>query len=141
MFPTCILAIENDEQRLLAEELFIKYRKKMYSIALRRVKDPNDAEDAVSEAFFHVVDHIEKFEDAESKASVGLLSIITDRCAIRIFNQRTKAEVSADENAADESECDINVETAVVTKEQIEMLMLNHQVLKELIMRLKLILQ
>jgi RNA polymerase sigma-70 factor (ECF subfamily) len=119
MFPTCILAIENEEQRLLADQLFIKYRRKMYAIAYKYLGNATDAEDAVSEAFVHIVDHIEKFEDATSKASIGLLSIITQRCAIRIFNIKKKIDITNEEENFEELEGDFNVENAVITGEQI----------------------
>lgn len=119
MFPTCILAIENDEQRLLAEQLFIKYRRKMYAIAYKYLGNATDAEDAVSEAFVHIVDHIEKFEDATSKASIGLLSIITQRCAIRIFNGKKKIDITDEKDNFEDIDSDFSVENAVITGEQI----------------------
>lgn len=119
MFPTCILAIENEEQRLLAEQLFIKYRRKMYSIAYKYVQNSTDAEDAVSDAFVHIVDHIEKFEDSTSKASIGLLSIITQRCAIRIFNKKKRIDIIPDEDTLESFDDEFNVENIVITQEQI----------------------
>ena len=59
----------------------------MYTIAYAHLHNRYDAEDAVSEAFIHIIKHIEKFKDPASNATLGLIYVITHRCAIKIFNK------------------------------------------------------
>ena len=82
-----ILSVENEKRNLIAQELYIRYKNKMYTIAYAHLHNRYDAEDAVSEAFIHIIKHIEKFKDPASNATLGLIYVITHRCAIKIFNK------------------------------------------------------
>ena len=125
MFPTCILIIQNEEQRLLAEDIYLKYKKKMFYIAYTHLHNKIDAEDAVSEAFTHIVDHIEKFEDSASNSTIGLISIITRRCAIRIFNKsKNIVNMLEEEVISLNDDFEFKVEDIIITREMIENLMI-----------------
>ena len=53
--PLMILAIENDDDRAYITELYLKYRKLMYSVAIEIVRDPHIAEDMVASAVTEMI--------------------------------------------------------------------------------------
>ena len=54
-----ILAIENDDDRTLVIDIYLKYRKLMYSVAMQIVQDHQIAEDMVMAAIADMIDKIE----------------------------------------------------------------------------------
>lgn len=57
--PLMILAIENDDDRTYITDLYLKYRKLMYSVAIDIVRDPQIAEDMVASAITEMIVEID----------------------------------------------------------------------------------
>lgn len=51
--------VETDEERDLVTRLYYTYERMMYKIALGILKNPHDAEDAVSEAFIRLIKNLD----------------------------------------------------------------------------------
>lgn len=60
MLPLMITAIENDDDRQLAAELYTRYRAVMLRRAGSILKEDDRAEEAVQEAMLRVIRHLEK---------------------------------------------------------------------------------
>ena len=56
--PITILLIEDDSDRAFMEQLYLDYSKLMYAVAMSRLGNPLDAEDAVHEAILRLIDKI-----------------------------------------------------------------------------------
>lgn len=57
--PLMIMLVGNDDDRALVTEIYLKYRKLMFAIAMRIVQDPHVAEDMVMAAIAEMIDNIE----------------------------------------------------------------------------------
>lgn len=58
--PFAILAIGNEDDRAFMVRLYLDYRWLMYKVALRIVREPQLAEDMVSQTVCEMIDHLEK---------------------------------------------------------------------------------
>lgn len=54
MLPIYLAYLDNDNDKLLFEEMFYSYRKQMFVLALSILENSNDAEDAVSDVFLRI---------------------------------------------------------------------------------------
>lgn len=54
-----IMLIGNDDDRALVTEIYLKYKKLMFAIAMKIVQDPHVAEDMVMAAIAEIIDNIE----------------------------------------------------------------------------------
>lgn len=61
MIDAVLLNIENEEQRNELAIFYEKYKKRLYSIALSKIHNEIDAEDAVQEVFSDIADKPEIF--------------------------------------------------------------------------------
>ncbi|MDD3213709.1 MAG: sigma-70 family RNA polymerase sigma factor [Eubacteriales bacterium] len=59
MLPLAILAIENNDDRLFFEQLYLDYAPLMMGCAMNILQDPEDAKDAVEQAVVRLIDHID----------------------------------------------------------------------------------
>ncbi|MEG2014002.1 MAG: sigma-70 family RNA polymerase sigma factor, partial [Anaerovoracaceae bacterium] len=50
----------NDSERDLVNEIFQNYNVKLFNISFKILRSQSDAEDAVSNAFLKIIDHMEK---------------------------------------------------------------------------------
>lgn len=57
--PLMILAIENDDDRAFITQIYLKYRKLMYAVAIDIVRDPQIAEDMVAAAITEMIEGID----------------------------------------------------------------------------------
>jgi RNA polymerase sigma-70 factor (ECF subfamily) len=57
-FPNAILLIQDDSDRAFMERLYLNYSKLMYAVAMKRLSNPQDAEDAVHEAILRLMKKI-----------------------------------------------------------------------------------
>lgn len=80
------LAIENQEERLLAEELYNTYKNRMYNIAFSILHNREDAEDAVMDAVCKIVRNISLFNGIERNKAESLIVIIIRNTAINRYH-------------------------------------------------------
>lgn len=72
----CISAIQNDAERSMVESLYHQYYKFMLYLANEILHDPNQAEDAVSQAFVKIIDKFQKFSFEDCNKTKGLIGIL-----------------------------------------------------------------
>lgn len=96
MIWSLILAIEDEQERSIAEELFLTRYDIMYTQANKILKNEADAHDAVMKAFENIIEHVQKFSGTPENND-RLIYIYTRNAAIDIYRQRkTKGTISLD---------------------------------------------
>ncbi len=77
--------IDSPADRDKFEIIYRNYRNLMYHVAYQIVRNREDAEDAVQQAFFSIIKIIEKIGGSECPETKSLVVIITERKAIDIL--------------------------------------------------------
>ena len=80
------LAIENDSERELAEQLFLTYKSKMFNIAYSILHNNEDAEDSVMDAIYKIANNISMFVDIDRNKTESLIVIIIRNTAINRYH-------------------------------------------------------
>lgn len=97
MFALFSVAEKQDEPTRF-EQLYLTYRRVMFSAANSVLRDPQLAEDAVQQAFMRVMDHMEKVSEVICPQTKSFMVIIVRNIAINMYNERKrKTVVSFDE--------------------------------------------
>ncbi len=87
------MTIENDGERRLAEELYLSYRGRMYGIAYSVLHNREDAEDAVMDAVYNIVNNISRFASLPRNKTESLIVIIVRNAAINRYNRNRRRGV------------------------------------------------
>lgn len=82
--------LETDEERSKFEKLYYKYRSMMYAVALSRLRNQHDAEDAVHEAFLSIIKHFKKVSQMPCPDLEPYIVIIVENKAIDILRLRKR---------------------------------------------------
>ncbi|MBP1560761.1 MAG: sigma-70 family RNA polymerase sigma factor [Oscillospiraceae bacterium] len=91
--------IDDDEGKNQFEELYIKYKQDMYSVAHSILHNVEDAEDAVHQAFLTIANNFEKVRKIPCQEIKAYIVIIIRNVSINIYNSnKRKAEHSAELN-------------------------------------------
>ena len=80
--PFLFLIIEDADDRIFMENLYVDYRKRMYQIALQYVHSNSDADDIVSESVVSLVGKIQKLREFDDNALKAYISITVRNTAI-----------------------------------------------------------
>lgn len=123
-----IMSMEDDRDREFVEDIYIRYSKSMFSIAFGIVNDEHDAEDCVQNTILKIMNHVERFRQAEQEKYLKrLITMVCRNIAINQYNQnkeRRKMEFSTTlYNEDDEAEImdipdmEANVARLVVSEE------------------------
>ena len=80
------LAIENDSERELAEQLFLTYKSKMYNIAYSILHNNEDAEDSIMDAIYKIANNISMFVGIDRNKTESLIVIIIRNTAINRYH-------------------------------------------------------
>ena len=92
-----LLAIDTPEDKSKFEKLYGKYKEIMYYAALGVLKDKYQAEDALSQALFKIIDHLDKIGDIASQKTKGFVITVTEHTAIDCY-RKLKRENMAEIN-------------------------------------------
>lgn len=74
--------IEDESDKSLFEQLYVRYKGLMYHIAYRILKNREDSEDAVHQAFVSIAKNIKKIEKVECPKTYGYIVTIIERKSI-----------------------------------------------------------
>ena len=90
------------------ELLVLEYEKNVFNLALRMMKNREDAMDAAQDAFLKAYNSIDNFR-GDSKFSVWLYRIVSNVCldALRIRSRRAENSLSVEDDEGDETQLDI----------------------------------
>lgn len=82
--------IDNPKDKIKFELIYSKYSGFMLQIANEILKNKQDAEDAVHNAFLSIAKNISKISDLDCPKTRGFLVIITERKSIDVLRDRKK---------------------------------------------------
>lgn len=82
--PNIILLIEDDSDRAFMEQIYLNYSKLMYAVAVLRLGNPLDAEDAVHEAILRLIDKISLLREKDSCTLRRYIVVTTERTSINM---------------------------------------------------------
>lgn len=104
MFDATFAVIENERQRNELAEFYSKYKDRFCWIAYLRLKNRNDAEDAVQELFSEIADKPERFFDIPPESRLAYADIMIRNIAVDMFGAKNKVRlVELDEETEDTS--------------------------------------
>ncbi len=120
------MTIENEEQRTLAEDLYLTYKSKMYGIAYAILGNREDAEDAVMDAVYNIAKNISMFSCDLRNKNESLIVIIVRNAAINRYNaNKRRSYVSLDDAPFDIPDDEDSPDAAYIETEQYEKLLSN----------------
>lgn len=83
-------AIEQEEDKIKFEQLYIRYRPLMHKIAMKLLNDQGYAEDAVHQVFLYLVDNVYILRRIPLENMPAFLVTLTERRAIDIFRKNSR---------------------------------------------------
>lgn len=94
------------------EPLVREYEKNVYNLALRMVKNPEDAQDMAQESFIRAYNSLSSFR-GDSRFSVWLYRIVSNVCLdhIRTVSRRPTVSLSVENDEGEDVELDISDES------------------------------
>ena len=84
--------IEGPEDQTKFEQVYLRYKNLMFYVAHRILTDPQEAEDAVHDAFVRIAEHIEQVEEPDCPKTKGFVVIIVERVALNRLERRRRRE-------------------------------------------------
>lgn len=84
--------IETPEDRSKFEKIYYKYRRLMYLVAFEVLKNEQDAEDAVHEAFIKIAENMDKIGEAVSTKTKTYVVTIAENKAIDAYRSKARRQ-------------------------------------------------
>lgn len=81
---------ESEEGVNKLKEIYIKYKKLMYYIAIDILKDAHESEDAVQNSIIKLVNYIDRIDDINSNKTKHLIVTIVKNASIDIYRKKKK---------------------------------------------------
>ncbi|MEG1409434.1 MAG: RNA polymerase sigma factor [Terrisporobacter sp.] len=79
--------IDDEYEKIKFKDIYNTYKKMMFYIAQKILKDEHDAHDAVQESFFKIIRNIDKINDINSLKTKGFICIIVKNTSIDIYRK------------------------------------------------------
>ena len=147
-----ILAINNENDRRFVEDIYIKYRKKIYCVAFNILKKEDMAEECVHDVINivinKVINNLERFKLSDKNHFINLLVKCTRNAAINIYNREKKRRsfevsmyINLNSHDFDEEETEIEIADDAENFDDILITEENKKRLSELISELDVIYQ
>ncbi len=83
-------ALSDEQERASFEALYLRYRSLMLSVARKFLSEPQDAEDAVHQAFLSILKNFNKISAIDCPETRAFVVIIVERKALDILRARQK---------------------------------------------------
>lgn len=104
MIDVTFAVIENDEERRELEDFYSENKSRLYRIALSKLHNASDAEDAVQEVFARIADKPERFFDIPPGERIAYTDVIVRNIAVDMFNRRALIPVDPLEEGIGDSD-------------------------------------
>ena len=101
MIDATFAVIENEDQRNELAEFYSTNKDRLYSIALSKLHNAQEAEDAVQEVFSRIADKPEKFFDIPPENRLAYTDVIVRNIAVDMFNGKNKVHIEQLEESED----------------------------------------
>ncbi len=82
--------LEEDEDRLKFEQIYLAYRDLMYTTANHALHHKEDSEDVVHQAFLKLLPYVHTIREPVSQSTKRLLMTITEHETVNVFRQRRR---------------------------------------------------
>lgn len=83
-----LAAIEDDEERSEMEQIFERYSQEMFRQAYAVLRNEDDAEDAVQDAFFKIWKHLDKLREVDAGRTKWYVICVARNAAIDIYRKK-----------------------------------------------------
>lgn len=93
MFDMTFAVIENEERRSELATFYSKHRQRLYSIALSKLHNEEDAEDAVQEVFSEIADKPDNFFDVSPSGRLAYITVMLKNISVNMFNAKNKVQI------------------------------------------------
>ena len=90
MFDATFAVIENEQQRNELAKFYSNSKKRLYFIALSKLHNNEEAEDAVQEVFSRIADKPEMFFDIPSERRLAYADVMVKNISVDMFNAKNK---------------------------------------------------
>ena len=118
MIPMIYLSsLDTQEDRSKFEEIYQKYRSKMYGIAYSILGNNEDSEDAVHNAFVKLADEFTNISHLSCNEITSYIVIIIRNAAIDIYRRNKRDREFKEPIEAIKDETDIDFSDIIITKE------------------------
>lgn len=114
--------MDSDEDKTKFEQLYHRYKRMMYGVALRMTSDPNAAEDAVHDSFIKVLRHLSKIEEVTSHKTAAFLVIILRNTVLDMLVKKNKEATCSIEDISEFKLCRDNIKDHVDQMTLVEIL-------------------
>ncbi len=111
MFDATFAVIENEKQRNELADFYLKSKDRLYFIALSKLHNNEESEDAVQEVFSRIADKPEMFFDIPSEKRLAYADVMVKNISVDMFN--TKNKMPLDELCEQIESVDISLENAL----------------------------
>ena len=82
--------IGDTQQRRLFEDVYTAYRGRMLTLARRKLHSPEDAEDAVHQAFLSLAEHFDRLAALPCTELEAYLTVVVERKCIDLLRQQSR---------------------------------------------------
>lgn len=127
LFPSVILAIENDDDRDLMKSVYLRYKNLMFSIAYEFATDDYSAEDIVSDVCAALVDKVDTLRGLAEKQRYYYIANTARNKAIDYARMRKRQNEHVvyynDEVGIRDAASDQNVDDRIIREVEISILM------------------
>ena len=123
MIPFCILAIENDDDRELMAELFLRYQRLLYNEIYEILNNPWNTEDILQATLVKLIDKISELRKKEEAKLVSYMVVAARNNTYNFLRaQKKSAQVAFEEYSGQENSAsaDRQIESGMIAKEEIE---------------------
>lgn len=79
------------------ERIYLQYRETMFIIANEILKNKENAEDAVQDAFVLIIRNLDNIDDVLSKKTANYIKVIIKNRSLQIYNRNKKREILTDD--------------------------------------------
>lgn len=114
MFDATFAVIENEKQRNELAEFYSKSKNRLYFIALSKLHNKEEAEDAVQEAFSRISDKPELFFDIPPEKRLAYADVMVKNISIDMFNAKNK--IPSEQLSEQLEDINVSLENALFDK-------------------------
>ena len=92
--------IDTEEGKCKFERIYLRYRGLLFAVAMKILRNEQDAEDAVQQAFLSIIENLKKLSSADCPETRSYAVTIAERKAIDILRAKSRLANQAFDEAA-----------------------------------------
>lgn len=92
MISAALAILETDKQRSELDEFYKEHRNRLYALALSKLHNRYDAEDAVQETFLNIAKYPEKFFEIDAHKKISYVLVVIRNVISRMLKKANRCE-------------------------------------------------